>query len=52
MIINTIFKKNEINNIIAFMKKDKKNLNEKIKFNPLKKNWTNNQHRTDCIYKK
>ena len=30
MNINKIFKKNQINKIIYFMKKDKKNLNEKI----------------------
>jgi len=35
--INSFFKKNEINNIIAFMKKDKKNLNENLNLILLKK---------------
>ena len=37
MKINKIFKKKEINKIIYFMKKDKKNLNEKINLILLKK---------------
>ena len=37
MKINKIFKKNEINKIIHFMKKDKKNVNEKINLILLKK---------------
>jgi len=37
MSINKIFKKNEINKIIYFMKKDKKNIDEKINFILLKK---------------
>ena len=35
--INKIFKKDEINNIIYFMKKDKKNIDEKINLILLKK---------------
>ena len=37
MKINKFFKKTEINKIISFMKKDKKNLNEKINLILIKK---------------
>jgi 3-dehydroquinate synthetase len=37
MKINKFFKKKEINKIISFMKKDKKNLNEKINLILIKK---------------
>ena len=37
MYINKIFKKKEINKIVYFMKKDKKNINEKINLILLKK---------------
>ena len=35
--IKKVFKENEINKIVSFMKKDKKNLNEKINLILLKK---------------
>ena len=42
MKIKKFFKRKEINKIISFMKKDKKNLNEKNKFDSYKKNRKNN----------